>query len=318
MMSENNVVSENKGILIPVGLLFITLLIVLFMPDGKNQKVDIVTQNGKIYSENAHKLIKVGRYDEALVHIKKALEISPAHPGWHFLTALIYFHKGSYDNAKEELALTTKYRPDDVESYFLSGLLSFRQYNDGDDRKNELLKDARTQFGMALKYEPEHLHTNFFLSKINMLDGRTEEAINNLLISRDHTKHTRHMNVGLSEKEEKRLSYMNYYYLGEAYLKNNELENAIKYMEVAVIGGAGAKENLELGKAYLKASNIEKGLLYAYRGAALFYQADRNIEKTAEILNFMKSVDPDSAYVAQIEEMMKEPPKEPNKKRRYY
>lgn len=312
---------KKKVMAVLFALLIITTVFIFKLRDTTSyQAAPLVTPEGATHSAQATSLLKEKKFDKAIEEINMALETSPEHAGWHFLAAMIYFHKGDYNELKRELALTTKYRPNDFEAYFMSGLQSFKEAKKRDNGKTELLEEARRQFDAALMQSPEHMHTHYFLGQMNLQEGRTDEATANFKIATKHNKHRQHMIVGLSKQEEKEIVYMSHFYLGEAYLASNKLEKAIKELEISTVGGVGGHENFALAKAYIKNNEIEKGLKFSYRSAVMFYQQDKNIDATINTLEFIKKTDQESEYIAKIEEMMKEPPMTPKKKKRrsYY
>ena len=152
-----------------------TLAEVRFLYDRDWPAADTAFQRALVINPNrpevhhgyAHLLVALGRTDEALMHARRAIELSPldpetvAHLGWHHL----YLRR--YGEVRESFDRAMAVDSTRAETRRLLGLLA------------EVLGDyelAESQYRAALARDPADLQALASLGRIHALDARPEEA----------------------------------------------------------------------------------------------------------------------------------------------
>lgn len=110
----------------------------------------------------------IGRYDEAVKHLKKALKIKP-HTSWaHFYLALCYQAQGDAAAYVEELKAEIKNTPNNHRAYFLLGEMHYSQGR---------YKEAIEAFQKTLEYCSTSADAHFYLAQAYEQDGQSQLAI---------------------------------------------------------------------------------------------------------------------------------------------
>ncbi len=136
--------------------------------DSAFRRALVINPNrSEVHHGYAHLLLATGRADEALLHGRRALELSPldpetiAHLGWHHLLVR------KYAEVRESFVRALAVDPSRAETRRLLGLLA------------EVLGDyelAESQYRAALDRAPENLELLAALGRTHALDGRAADA----------------------------------------------------------------------------------------------------------------------------------------------
>ncbi len=121
--------------------------------------------------EYAEVLSRLGRFQEALEHIKKALELRPEDENALVLAADIYAATGHTDTAVEILQKILKRRPKDKEA--LLTLLNLLMERGNIDKAETVVEQFIKQF-------PQHFLGYYFLSRIHFIRREYTEAVKTL------------------------------------------------------------------------------------------------------------------------------------------
>jgi tetratricopeptide (TPR) repeat protein len=113
-----------------------------------------------------------GRYDEALSHVEKVLQVEPSNPVVLFERAMILVDSGRTDRAETELRKLATSNPEFYDGQRALGrVLLDRAGND-----NERLNEALTHLQAAYRANPDDLATGVTVSQLLVASNRVAEA----------------------------------------------------------------------------------------------------------------------------------------------
>ena len=81
----------------------------------------------KYHDKISRLLMEKGRYDEAMEHIRKSLEINPSNPAAHANLGSILFERGNLDQARKELDTALRLAPSDAKAWLNRGMIRLSQ-----------------------------------------------------------------------------------------------------------------------------------------------------------------------------------------------
>jgi tetratricopeptide (TPR) repeat protein len=101
-----------------------------------------------------------GKFNQALDDFRRAVKFFPKNYYAHYNMAMAYKHKGDYKEAKEELALAQRIKPDNDDIATLKGQLEFEtgDYESSEETLKKLAgstKDSRAYYNLGLVYKRE-------------------------------------------------------------------------------------------------------------------------------------------------------------------
>jgi Flp pilus assembly protein TadD len=150
----------------------------------------------KYHDKLSRLLMERGRNDDALVHIRKSLEINPANPAAHANLASILFERGSLDEARKELDAALRLAPNDAKAWLNRGMIRLSQGDSAgalDDLAHSIaiapanaaawsargmaawavgdVAGAATYLDKALSLSPNDVTSLFFRAKVRIRGG---------------------------------------------------------------------------------------------------------------------------------------------------
>lgn len=127
-----------------------------------------VDRNSSIAHYNLARFIaRQGRYNEAILHYREAIEIRPDDPDTHNNLGLLLAARGDVDKAAEHFELALRADPTYAKAYFNLGRLFFRQGR---------LDEAVKYFDRALQLQPQVAEIHESLGRALALQGKKNEA----------------------------------------------------------------------------------------------------------------------------------------------
>lgn len=183
------------------------------------------------------------RYDEAVSHFERSLELNPINAGAMRNLAAMRLREGRDDEALQLYERALQLRPDDTMATVALGELYLRRNN---------RKQARTLFTDAAQRTPRNLLAWYNLGLMAMADGDAPQAVEAL-------RRTVAIQDDLSEA---------HYQLAHALLSLGEPDQAANHFRKALaISGDNPKAMLGLGNA-LAAAGDDTGAIEQFRNAA--------------------------------------------------
>lgn len=130
----------------------------------------IAVTSGNYIAENnlGNHLSQKGRMDEAVIHFRKALEISPHYPEANNNLGTVLTNEGRWSEATAFFELSLKYRPDHAKTHSNIGVTL-----------TELGKmdEALAHFHEALRINPDLADAHYNLARALLMSGRRDEAV---------------------------------------------------------------------------------------------------------------------------------------------
>jgi len=162
----------------------------LFVDDPERRALQALNSTDRPDLLEAQKLMQAGRYDEAIVHLTRALEINPSRATTYANLVMLYGQKGDAASARNYYQAGTGVDPDDARLHFQYGNLKLAQraYDEAAQLLERALAldptfaDAAAQLGtarqalgdntgaaaafrQALEADPNHRQANFLYGR---------------------------------------------------------------------------------------------------------------------------------------------------------
>jgi tetratricopeptide (TPR) repeat protein len=112
--------------------------------------------------------IKIGRYDDALAHCRKILEVSPGDPAAESILAEIRLRQGKFAEAADAFEKLLVLRPNLPEAWCNLGFAFLQQHRDG---------EALDAYQKALDLDPDYALAHNDLGNILLQQGRADDAL---------------------------------------------------------------------------------------------------------------------------------------------
>ncbi len=197
-----------KRISICLGLL---LLVAGFGACGKMAQTS--TKSPEEHLQIAQRLIEKGNFEKALKHLNQALSLSPEDPDIHLNLGWLYLYTGKLEDAKSELEIVSRAKPDSAKTQYLKGAI----YSHLDQQQ-----DAVTYYLKALEQDTENTQLHFDTANSLVALNQYPEAIEHLKIGLDLTPQD---NVG------GRTNFL--FALCSVHYKQKDFDQAYQYCEEA-------------------------------------------------------------------------------------
>ena len=195
--------------------------------------VDNVPGNWRAQYNYGVYMYKTEKYEEAIHHLKKAIQLEPRHLFAYVELGLAYTRTGEYDAAIIQFNTVKRLTPDWPAVYDNLGYLYSKK---GENKK------ALMHYNKAVLLDPENVDTRLRIGYLYASLGDFQTAIN-------------HFQKVLSLSEEHRFEMLNN--MGIYYAKMGEYDNAVLHFKDALYMKPNSKEllfNLELAQKKLQLS----------------------------------------------------------------
>lgn len=179
---------------------------------------------------------QLGRYDEALVLVKAAVENQKDSATFHNSLGNIYRHLNQLDLAISHFQIALKLQPDSTSVNNNLGILF---------QKQNQLNEAIKFYEAAIKIKPDYADAHFNLSTVYTQQQKFEEAINHLKIALQHQPE--HLQA--------------HAHIGQLYLRKDQLDAAIfHYRQRLKFDPDHVESHHQLAIAWTKLADYEQAI----------------------------------------------------------
>ena len=132
------------------------------------------------YIERGNKLYDVGKYDDAALQYRKALQIDSRSGESHYRLALVELKRERPVQAYGELQRAVELMPDNVEAQSRLGQLALSLYNVDAKRSPQLYQQASKSATLLLGKQPDGFEGNLLRGAIDLVDKKPSDAVAHL------------------------------------------------------------------------------------------------------------------------------------------
>lgn len=234
-------------------------------------------------------------YDEAIKFLETLLARQPAQMIIKFLIGNVYLQKGDSKAAERQFETVIAEHPDSIRSYLA---LVDLHANDPEARIRLYQRAQEANPGneainmlLAVEYQQNSYYEDAIALYENILEADTDNDLvaNNLAVllldyRSDADSYARALQLAKRFSSSTHAAVIDT--LGWAYYRNGELENAIRYLEVAVnMADKTPSMHYHLGMAYFSRNNVAKARENLQKSIVLAQAAYPGIEEARKTLN---------------------------------
>lgn len=132
------------------------------------------------YIERANKLYDAGKYDDAALQYRKALQIDGRSGEAHYRLALVELKRDRPVQAYGELQRAVELMPDNVQAQSRLGQLALSLYNVDSKHPPQLYQQASKVAKLLLVKEPEGFEGNLLQGALDLVDKKPSDAVSRL------------------------------------------------------------------------------------------------------------------------------------------